>query len=309
MELLLHSLSELRELIFSVIDAASPRSLVEIGSETGGFTVQLVSWAKENGARLVTIDPSPDEAVRELSRAHVGTHVLVLEKSPSALARCEKADLYLIDGDHNFSVVSRELELVSREAIVFLHDVGWPCARRDQYYSPADLPPGDVHPHTFDEGVRLDDPGTVPYGFRGEGAFAFATTEGGPRNGVLTAVESFLEAHDGYDFYLVPAVFGLGVLVPRAHPAAGRIGELLRPYDRNPLVARLEENRLRNYLQVIALQDRVAFLEADRERAQTRALEAERRLNEIEARLAELESRPLVRVAEVIGRAFKRPSS
>src|SRR4051812_10038491 len=123
MELLLHSLLELRELIFSVIDAAAPRSLVEIGSETGGFTARLVEWAAANGARLVTIDPSPDAAVRELARANPDTHRLLLEKSPDALARCEESELYLIDGDHNFSVVSRELELVHPEAIVFLHDV------------------------------------------------------------------------------------------------------------------------------------------------------------------------------------------
>ena len=48
------------------------------------------------------------------------------------------------------------------------------------------------------------------------GYFAWAQHEGGPRNGVLTAIEDFLEEkhHSGRElgFAEIPAVFGLGIL-------------------------------------------------------------------------------------------------
>jgi hypothetical protein len=40
-----------------------------------------------------------------------------------------------------------------------------------------------------------------------------AIYEGGPRNGVLTAVEDFLQSHAGYTFFSFQREWGLGVLV------------------------------------------------------------------------------------------------
>lgn len=263
--LLLHSLSEFRELIFELFDAAVPQHVVEVGAETGAFTEQLVAWAERHGARLTTIDPLPDAPVRALAEAHPAVHRLVLERTPGALDHVEAGNAYLLDGDHNYWTVSHELAAIhakTREAgvapMLIMHDVGWPWARRDLYYSPSDLPAEAVHPHTFDRGVHLDHKQTIEGGFRGNGAFAAANEEGGDKNGVLTAVEDFLGKTPGYDFYLVPAVFGLGVVVSREHPHREAIAALLRHYHRDPLLARLEENRLRNYLQVIALQDAMA---------------------------------------------------
>ena len=52
-----------------------------------------------------------------------------------------------------------------------------------------------------------------------------ASTEGGPRNGVLTAIEDFVAANTGLRLAIVPAFFGLGVVwsteAPYAAAAAG----------------------------------------------------------------------------------------
>jgi hypothetical protein len=99
-------------------------------------------------------------------------------------------------------------------------------------------------------------------GFRGHGAFAFALHEGGPRNGVLTAVDDFLAkslaAGREYAFAEIPAVFGLGVLFSRDAAWSQRLADVLLPFHNNPLLARLEHNRLRNYLKVIEMQDQAA---------------------------------------------------
>jgi len=147
--------------------------------------------------------------------------------------------------------------------LAVLHDVGWPCARRDMYYAPETIPPEHRHPHSFDVGVTLDLDGVLPgRGMRGVGAFAWALRAGGPKNGVLTAIEDFIAQAQTEDrpllYAYVPAVFGLGVLFDAGAEWAEDVAGLLLPYHENPLIASLERNRLRNYLAVIEWQDRHA---------------------------------------------------
>jgi hypothetical protein len=294
--LLLYSLSEYRELVFQLFDVAGARSVVEVGAEAGEFTRDLAAWANAHGGKITCVEPHPTEQVRAWA---LDPAVRLVEgRSPAALAGLEPADAYLLDGDHNYATVRGELEAIDRacfaegrDAVVLLHDVGWPCARRDLYYDPAELAPEGVHPHAFDSGVVPGDPGVVEGGFRGEGAFAVALREGGPRNGVLTAVEDFLTGRPQLGFFTSPLVFGLGVLFRRDAPWAARAEAVIRPYAQLPLLERVEENRIALYLRVLEEQDRRA--------ADAAALEVEReRRLEAEARLAELESSLSHRVAD-----------
>src|SRR3712207_7675740 len=94
--LLLHSLSEHGEHIFGALDAAAPKRVVEIGSETGGFSKELLDWAGANGATLVTIEPYPTPEIRELAE-RVEHFELVARRSPGVLADLEPADAYVIE--------------------------------------------------------------------------------------------------------------------------------------------------------------------------------------------------------------------
>ena len=187
---------------------------------------------------------------------------LVKDLSLGALQEMEPADAYFLDGDHNYFTVRGELETIDRRAreagtqwLAILHDVGWPSGRRDMYYAPDTLPPDAVHPHTWDRGVLVGESEPVEGGFRGEGAFAWALHEGGPSNGVLTAVEDFLAQRDDLAFVKVPCVFGLGLIYPATAEYAPELSEFLRWYDENRLLDRLEQNRLALYLGYIELQD------------------------------------------------------
>jgi methyltransferase family protein len=258
-DILIYSLSEHRDLIFGCLEAVAPRRVVEIGSEAAGMTRELASWAEEKDAHFTTVEPDPIDEVRKMD-AQSERFELVEGRSPEALDRVEPADAYLIDGDHNHWTVLHELRAIysGREPLALLHDVGWPCARRDQYYSVDALPPEAVHPHSYTKGRVPGSEELVDRGFGGDGAFAVAIEEGGPRNGVLTAVEDFLAERDGLVYAHVPAVFGLGVIYSREAPYAERLAELVRPWDGNQLLARLEENRVRLYARVLELQDRLA---------------------------------------------------
>jgi hypothetical protein len=286
-DVLIYSLSEHRDLILSLFDAASPSSVLEIGSEAGGMTREMCRWADASGGSFTAVEPFPVVEVRELEASTPG-FTLVEGRSPEALESLPPADAYLIDGDHNYWTVTRELSAIfadGRAPLAVLHDVGWPCARRDQYYAVDALPAEAVHPHSYSRGRAPGVPGLVERGFGGGGSFAVALDEGGPRNGVLTAVEDFLLGRPELEYAHVPAVFGLGVIWPREAPYSAAVAELLRPWDGNALLARLEENRLRLYMRVLEQQDRLGRADPARNLVLLRYAE---RLADLEAENAAL---------------------
>ena len=293
--LLLHSMTEFREVIFGCLEIAGARSVVEIGAEEAAFTRELLTWTEAKGGTLHCVEPAPTPALREMSE-NAAALTLVEGRSPDALAELGPHDAYLIDGDHNYATVSGELNTIERQCreagrpyLVFLHDVGWPCGRRDAYYDPESLPPGAVHPFSYDRGATLGTRWAVEGGFRGEGEFAFALEEGGPANGVLTAVEDFLDGRD-LTFVTVPCIFGLGVLFPSSADYAGPLADFLAAYDENPLLERLEQNRLSLYLKVIELQDEQAPVHRQLEQANLRIRDVEAENRALWARTAELEA-------------------
>lgn len=267
--LLLHSLAEFRELIFACLEPVRPRRVVEIGGEGGTLTQALAGWAAEHDCELLCVEPIPSPPLLELAGA--GKLTLIRGKTPGALEALEPCDVYVVDGDHNHWVVSNELEGIlakhDEAPLVVLHDVAWPCARRDTYYAPADVPGAARQPYTYQGALVPGDPGVAPAGFSGAGQFAYALREGGPRNGVLTAVEDVMAAHAGLELLRIPAIFGVGVLFPSGAPWADAVRAAVGPFHEHPLLERLEANRLALYVEVLRL-----YKELELERARMSAV-------------------------------------
>jgi predicted O-methyltransferase YrrM len=265
-DLLIHSMSEFSELILPALALAGARQIAEIGAEYGGMSSLLADYCRRHGGALTSIDPSPKAEFAAWLQDN--PHVRHLAKpSLAAFAELSDIDAWLIDGDHNWYTVYHELEQIAalsrrdgKPLLVFLHDVGWPCARRDQYCAPDQIPAEYRHPYSYDAGAKPDTPHLIEgRGFRGMGSFAISTVDGGPRNGVLTAIEDFLakSLEEGRElgFAEIPAVFGLGVFFDMDAPWSAALADKLLPFHQNRLLRTLEENRLRKYLQVIELQD------------------------------------------------------
>jgi hypothetical protein len=289
-EMLLYSLSEFRDVIEACLRAVRPARVMEVGGEEGQFTSTLAAWGEEMGFEAIVIEPLPSDGLRRMSEESKVVR-LVVGKSPEALRQAGPADVYFLDGDHNHHTVSSELHTIDEVCrpnpfLVVLHDVGWPCARRDMYYDPSSLPKDSVHRHSFDAGVVPGVAGLVTWGFRGEGHFAWASEEGGARNGVLTGVEEFLEARGGFEFAKIPCVFGLGVLFPLNAPWAAAIREVVSPYRDNFLLARLEQNRIELYLRVLQLK---AALDASSKESEKLKLVAEQKTEKLMAELVAVE--------------------
>jgi Methyltransferase domain len=238
-------MQNLAEIVLPCLDAAGARSVVEIGAYAGDLTEVLVDWAAGAGARVIAIDPSPQERLVRLEDERPELE-LVRETSLAALPRLPPADVVIVDGDHNHYTVSEELRLVAEAAgadlpLLLFHDVCWPHGRRDDYYAADRIPADRRQPIHAGGGLHPDEPGVRPGGLPYRGA---AAREGGAANGVLTAVEDFVSARDGLRLAVAPAFFGLGVVWREDAPWADAVAEVLDFWDGNPLVARLEANRV-----------------------------------------------------------------
>lgn len=241
-----HSLVNNAEILLPCLDTAGIQSIVEVGAYAGDVTRLLLRWAAGSGARLWAIDPSPQERLVQLADDNPNLE-LVRRTSLEALPEIPLPDAVVVDGDHNYFTVAEELRLIDEQAgggtlpLLIFHDVRWPHARRDHYFAPEQIPPEDRQPMVEHGGLFPGEPGLrsdgLPYTW-------VAAREGGPHNGVLTAIEDFVQAHDGLELAIVPTFFGLGVVWESAAPWAEALAEFLQPYDRNPVLERVEANRV-----------------------------------------------------------------
>ena len=240
-------------MIRPILTAANPEVVVEVGAGGGAHTRRLAKFCGSREIALHVIDPAPGFDPSELG----GKVVFHKRLSLDALPEVGPVDVALIDGDHNWYTVHHELKLLQRTSqsvgrptpLAICHDVCWPYGRRDLYYDPARIPAEYRHPWKRAGlvpgriGLQADR-GLNPH-------LANASDEGGPRNGVLTAIEDFVEtANEPFEVTVLPVLHGLAVVSPRSrldsNPRLGRLiarlGTARGLAELTPLV---EEERLR----------------------------------------------------------------
>ena len=206
------------EVIAPVIDTVNPRRVVEIGALRGETTIRMLDRLGAD-CELHVIDPLPQFDPSEHERAFPGRYVFHLGISHDVLPTLAPTDVALVDGDHNWFTVYHELKMLattSREAgvalpLLILHDVAWPYGRRDLYYEPSRIPDAFRQPHR-QGGMRPDRGQLLPNGGMNLG-LDNAEAEGGPRNGVLTALDDFMTEHDRpLRRALIPVYYGLAIV-------------------------------------------------------------------------------------------------
>jgi hypothetical protein len=233
------------EAMIACLETAGAQSVVEVGAYAGDLTRFLLDWATTSGAQVWAIDPSPQKELVQLDSEREALK-LFRATSHEALKDMERADAYVIDGDHNYFTVTEEIRLIvahggeKRMPLLMFHDVGWPHARRDDYYAPEQIPDEYRQP-TIEggglfPGLAKPRPGGLPYKWP-------AAEEGGPRNGVLTAVEDFVSSDENLRFAILPSFFGLGIVWDSRTAYSEALQNMLSPLDRNPIISRLEANR------------------------------------------------------------------
>jgi len=256
-----YSLRNVREILLACLDAVGARSVLEIGAFKGELTADLIAWGADRGARITGIDPLPPEELRELATAHPDFELIESTSHEFLSGLDSLPDAIVLDGDHNYYTLSEELRLIADRAggdtmpLLLFHDVCWPHARRDTYYAPDRIPEEHRQPLGHDVGLAPGEKGTTEWGL----PFVWAALrQGGPRNGTMTAIEDFSVGRAGLRLAVVPAFFGLGVLWPTAAAWADQVATTVDPYDRHPVLHRLEVNRVEH---LVAGQARARELE------------------------------------------------
>jgi hypothetical protein len=269
--------------------------VVEIGADRGFTTRALAAKCASIGVSFTSVDPNPAPYVDKIDS--VDHRRMTSEAFFADVASVPAAGVWIVDGDHNYETVLMELQNIAaltkeRDAVIFLHDIGWPWGRRDLWYNGA-AAPGEAR---LAASVSLDEEGVVP---PSEGIFmgaveAVAPLEGGPQNGVMTAVEDFLASTEGSEWHLMwsPVFYGFGFVARRSTLDSGKISSLSQLFDSlhhaRDILGSLEFNRLR-----LLQTTNVKWTESaskDSEIAQR-----DRRISELEAREAALEKALAVR--------------
>lgn len=208
-------------IIEPVLTMLGPEVVVEIGSDRGKNTVRLLEFCKNNNAVLHAVDPLPNFDVDALKKQYGRHFVFHKSLSLNAIPRIKAADVFLIDGDHNWYTVFNELKLIKKGAsdasrplpVIMLHDIAWPYGRRDLYYNPETIPDKFRKPYK-QKGVLpgsaelLEEGGLNQY-------LNNSIYENDLQSGVLTAIEDFIkETEQSIELFKLPGLSGLGILVP-----------------------------------------------------------------------------------------------
>jgi len=210
-----------QNLIRPIIVLVQPITIVEIGAFTGLTTVKILDYTTAVDGKSIVIDPSPQFDVAAYKETYQERFELLEHLSLNALPLLKSCDLLLIDGDHNWYTVYHELKQAERIAdlqgkfpVVILHDTQWPYGRRDMYYIPDSIPDTYRKPHAKKGIVPGKSELTEIGGLNS--IVDNALFEGGERNGVLTAIEDFMQ-ETNYSLYFRQAYSnnGLGLIYPK----------------------------------------------------------------------------------------------
>ena len=212
-----------------LIVASGAKRILEIGALRGETTALMLETLGP-AAEFHVIDPLPAFDPAEHERRFPGRYVFHRDLSLNVLPEAGAFDVALVDGDHNWYTVYNELRLL-REAsrregrslpLLILHDVLWPYGHRDLYYDPSQIPEEFRQP--YDRRGMM--PGRADLMTAGGMNYTLhnALREGGPRNGVMTALDDFVAEHDEpLRRLVIPIYFGLAIVVEERmldeHPA------------------------------------------------------------------------------------------
>lgn len=193
------------------------KTICEIGASWGGNTNKLLQIDQLD---VSIIDPCFEIDLANKYQDNKRVKVfkgLSLDILPQISKRF---DCILVDGAHNWYTVFNELKIIEEKGLlkdggtIFLHDVCWPYGRRDMYFVPESIPKKFRHPYAK-KGIVFGQSELSPDSGDNAGHYN-VVFEGGPKNGVLTAVEDFLKEHaKKYMFFYFRREYGLGFLVKK----------------------------------------------------------------------------------------------
>jgi glycosyltransferase involved in cell wall biosynthesis/uncharacterized protein YhbP (UPF0306 family) len=291
--------------IFQIVNA---KNIVEIGAQKGINTKKVLKYCSENEGVLHTIDPFPMFDDKNWEIEFDGHFKVYKELSLSALPQIDDYDVILIDGDHNWYTVYNELKIVENKfkgkgkfPVIIAHDIGWPYGRRDLYYNPENIPPYFQQPYKK-MGILPNKLQLVEN--KGLNAHLYnAIYENNPKNGVLTAIEDFLEeSNRSLSFEKIHGFHGLGVIFENTEENA-KIKDFLSTNSfKEELLTILEGDRLEGLIKINNLNNELELnkqLESNKTTSDIEVNEQLNKFSEINAKLDLLTEEKIVLMSNI----------
>jgi len=225
---------------------ATKGGVVEIGADKGANTRNLVRHCKEKKKKLVVVDVLPGFDANQLMQEASYSFQMLQEESLKVLPFIKDMGTYLIDGDHNWYTVYNELKLIEKNypgalefPVLIFHDTEWPYARRDCYYEPNRIPKQSQNPHQK-SGIKYGEK-ALSKTYRFNEHLDNAILEGGAKNGVLTAIEDFIqESTIEFEWLSIPVYHGFGIMVSKKKlESNSKLQECLEYFNSNPFLLEL----------------------------------------------------------------------
>ncbi|PKL71102.1 MAG: hypothetical protein CVV29_12395, partial [Methanobacteriales archaeon HGW-Methanobacteriales-2] len=253
------------KIIFPIFEKINTRYIVEIGSESGINTKNILDYCQDHDAHMTAIDPIPLFDVDEFKNEYGKLFEMYKGLSLSVLPLLKDYDVILIDGDHNWYTVYNELKIIEKSfkgknfPLVFLHDVGWPYGRRDLYYNPENIPKYFRHPYKqlglYPGHINLEKKGGLNHNLNN------SIYENNPKNGVLTAVEDFIDESDlELCLNIIDIFHGLGILYQKDEKIVDIVNNCLKEAN---LFKLIENGRIILTIENLDLKKRNYFFERD----------------------------------------------
>ena len=237
-----------KNLILPIFKHENVKSIVEIGSEKGINTRNILEYCMENDGKLTSIDPDPNFDATALEKEYEDSYKILKTLSLESLPSLDDYDCILVDGDHNWYTVYNELQCINKNfsqdnfPLAFLHDTSWPYGRRDSYYNPEDIPKEYLNeyirviPEETDK-MDVNSLKVPPYK---------AIEENTPKNGVLTAIEDFInDCSLDLQLHYFPVFYGTCIL----HKKDDKLYEYVEDIIHDPeILAYVDEFYIRKIL-------------------------------------------------------------
>ena len=274
-------------LIRPIIEEIGAKYIVEIGSESGINTKNILEYCQSHDARMSTIDPAPLFDVDKCKKEYGNKFEIHEGLSLSILPLLTDYDVVLIDGDHNWYTVYNELKIIEKTfkgkkfPIVFLHDVGWPYARRDLYYNPSNIPEAYRQPYKklgLYPGLKdLKDKGGLNSNHNN------SIYENNLKNGVLTALEDFVgESNLDFSFKIIDGFHGLGILYPKNYVIRDIVEKNVKKADLSRLI---EFERIKLVIKYFELIDQTNVFKKGLNETKTKLKNVQNQYNKTKDRL------------------------
>lgn len=206
------------DVVRPLLHETKARYLLQIGAYKGEHTQHLLKYCQQVDGMLTIIEPVITPEL-EAILAGASHYKLIADKSVVAIPQVDSpVEVVLLNGDLNYYTAYGDLlaieKLANSMAISFptvIHkSTYWPYARRDMYYDPNSIP-GSARHRAAQIGMTLWS-SELREGMI-NAPFYNARIEGGSKNGVLTAVEDFINgSNEPLHLFTLPINHGLGII-------------------------------------------------------------------------------------------------